>query len=225
MDLWEENRGVRMTTTFVIGVLSLALSDAIPQLRGQLDPRSLTVQEVMEATEMNITSLLDHSKSSNTEAAPAVIEDVPLEHLALGTNLEKVPVKDLVRMPGTKWCGIGWRTDTVQQFGGYAGTDRCCRHHDLACPIQIEPGETKHGLWNHRYHTVMHCSCDDRFRSCLKMVDSQASAIVGNFFFNVGNTRCFVFKMEEVCEKRNWWGVCLKMGQRAKAVWRQPVAY
>ena len=44
----------------------------------------------------------------------------------------------------------------------------------------------------------MHCSCDDRFRSCLKMVDSQASAIVGNFFFNVGNTRCFVFKMEEV---------------------------
>ena len=30
------------------------------------------------------------------------------------------------------------------------------------------------------------------------MVDSQASAIVGNFFFNVGNTKCFVFKMEEV---------------------------
>merc|ERR1712108_103075 len=102
-------------------------------------------------------------------------------------------------MPGTKWCGIGWRTDTVQQFGGYAGTDRCCRHHDLACPIQIEPGETKHGLWNHRYHTVMHCSCDDRFRSC--------------------------FKLEEVCEKRNWWGVCLKRVERAKAVWRQPAAY
>ena len=88
----------------------------------------------------------------------------------------------------------------------------------------------------------MHCSCDDRFRSCLKMVDSQASAIVGNFFFNVGNTKCFVFKMEEVgfirhvgkyplsyvyqvCEERNWWGVCLKRGQRAKAVWRQPVTY
>ena len=44
----------------------------------------------------------------------------------------------------------------------------------------------------------MHCSCDDRFRSCLKLVDSQASSIVGNFFFNVGNTKCFVFKMEEV---------------------------
>ena len=133
---------------------------------------------------MDITSLLDHDKTSHPEAATAVIEDVPLEHLALGTNKEAAPVKDLVRMPGTKWCGIGWRTDTVQQFGGYAGTDRypinqignrgkrcklslnlsskksqlktsrCCRHHDLACPIQIEPGETKHGLWNHRYHTV-----------------------------------------------------------------------
>ena len=151
---------------------------------GQLPPRSLTVQEVKEAREMDITSLLDHDKTSHPEAATAVIEDVPLEHLALGTNKEAAPVKDLVRMPGTKWCGIGWRTDTVQQFGGYAGTDRypinqignrgkrcklslnlasknsqlktsrCCRHHDLACPIQIEPGETKHGLWNHRYHTV-----------------------------------------------------------------------
>ena len=49
-----------------------------------------------------------------------------------------------------------------------------------------------------KFTQVMHCSCDDRFRSCLKMVDSQASAIVGNFFFNVGNTKCFVFKMEEV---------------------------
>jgi len=228
MNLWDDfskTQGVRISTTIIVSVFSLTFSDAIPELRGQLQPRSLTVEEVKEAKEMNITSLLDHNKTSHPEASTAVTEDVPLEHLPLGTNMEAAPVKDLVRMPGTKWCGIGWRTDTVQQFGGYAGTDRCCRHHDLACPIQIEPGETKHGLWNHRYHTVMHCSCDDRFRSCLKMVDSQASSVVGNFFFNVGNTKCFVFKMEEVCEKRNWWGVCLKKGLRAKAVWRQPVAY
>merc|ERR1712130_989658 len=180
MNLWDDfskTQGVRMSTTILVSVFSLTFSDAIPELRvaGQLQPRSLTVEEVKEAKEMNITSLLDHNKTSHPEASTAVIEDVPLEHLPLGTNMEAAPVKDLVGMPGTKWCGIGWRTDTVQQSGGYAGTDRCCRHHDLACPIQIEPGETKHGLWNHRYHTVMHCSCDDRFRSCLKMVDSQAS--------------------------------------------------
>ena len=92
---------------------------------GQLEPRSLTVEEVKEAREMNITSLLDHNKTSaHSEDLTAVTEDVPLEHLPLGTNMEAAPVKDLVRMPGTKWCGIGWRTDTVQQFGGYAGTDR-----------------------------------------------------------------------------------------------------
>jgi len=224
LDDFSKTKGIRISTTIIFSVFSLALSDAIPQLKGQLEPRSLTVEEVKEGAEMNITSLLDHDKTTS-HPENVVIEDVPLEHLALGTNMEAAPVKDMVRMPGTKWCGIGWRTDTVQQFGGYAGTDRCCRHHDLACPISIDPGETKHGLWNHRYHTVMHCSCDDRFRSCLKLVDSQASSIVGNFFFNVGNTKCFVFKMEEVCEKRNWWGVCLKRVQRAKAVWRQPVAY
>ena len=101
---------------------------------GQLQPRSLTVEEVKEAKEMNITSLLDHNKTSHPEASTAVTEDVPLEHLPLGTNMEAAPVKDLVRMPGTKWCGIGWRTDTVQQFGGYAGTDRCTNINHIALP-------------------------------------------------------------------------------------------
>ena len=90
---------------------------------GQLEPRSLTVEEVKEGSEMNITSLLDKTSLSE-ESVSAQNEDVAFEYLALGTNKEKTPVKDLVRMPGTKWCGLGWRTDTVQQFGGYAGTDR-----------------------------------------------------------------------------------------------------
>ena len=96
---------------------------------------------------MNITSLLDHNKTSHPEASTAVIEDAPLEHLPLGTNMEATPVKDLVRMPGTKWCGIGWRTDTVQQFGGYAGTDRCappsttlpCLQKNLIENLQVLP--------------------------------------------------------------------------------------
>ena len=61
---------------------------------------------------------------------------------------------------------------------------RCCRHHDLGCPISIEPGQTRYGLTNVRIHTVMHCSCDERFRSCLKMARTQAADIVGNLFFN-----------------------------------------
>ena len=70
---------------------------------------------------MKMSSLLDKTSEQSPSSQN---EDVAFEYLALGTNKEKTPVKDLVRMPGTKWCGIGWRTDTVQQFGGYAGTDR-----------------------------------------------------------------------------------------------------
>ena len=47
-------------------------------------------------------------------------------------------------MPGTYWCGKGWRADSAKSMGGYAGADRCCRHHDLGCPISIEPGQTKY---------------------------------------------------------------------------------
>ena len=106
--------------------------------------------------------------------------------------------KDFYRMPGTQWCGKGWRVDSAKSMGGYAGADRCCRHHDLACPISIGPGQTLYGLTNVRIHTVMHCSCDERFRSCLQMAGTQAANIVGNLFFNTINIPCFVFNKEKV---------------------------
>ena len=80
---------------------------------------------------------------------------------------------------------------------------RCCRHHDLGCPISIEPGQTRYGLTNVRIHTVMHCSCDERFRSCLKMARTQAADIVGNLFFNVADIPCFVFSKAKVTFKQN----------------------
>merc|ERR1712156_1301245 len=75
-------QAVRMSATIIISTLSLALSDAIPQFKGQLEPRSLTVEEVKEGAEMNITSLLD--KTSLPEESPsAQNEDVAFEYLAL----------------------------------------------------------------------------------------------------------------------------------------------
>ena len=70
--------------------------------------------------------------------------------LAPGTNMD-ASGKDMVRMPGTLWCGKGWRTDAQHKMGGYAGADRCCRHHDLGCPLSIEPGQKKWGIYNTRY--------------------------------------------------------------------------
>ena len=36
-------------------------------------------------------------------------------------------------------CGKGWRADSPVDMGGYTGADRCCRHHDLGCPLRLLP--------------------------------------------------------------------------------------
>ena len=32
-----------------------------------------------------------------------------------------------VRMPGTNWCGGGWRAKNFAHLGAYGPTDKCCR--------------------------------------------------------------------------------------------------
>jgi len=148
----------------------------------------------------------------------------PWSLLPRGSNKER-GVVDVGRMPGTHWCGKGWRADSAVEMGGYTGADRCCRHHDLGCPLSLEPGSTRWGLTNVRPHTVMHCSCDERFRNCLKLARTQSADIVGNLFFNVINIPCFVFSQERVCTERSWWGRCAREEDRPGAVWRRPIHY
>ncbi|RZC35630.1 Phospholip A2 2 domain containing protein, partial [Asbolus verrucosus] len=71
-------------------------------------------------------------------------------------------VSDLLRVPGTKWCGKGYSADKYTRLGGFSRTDKCCRRHDLSCPFWIGAFETKYGLFNWRVNTIMHCSCDER---------------------------------------------------------------
>ena len=63
---------------------------------------------------------------------------VALVRVAPGTNTKPDPrdsiryvrrevwhlLSILFRIPGTKWCGPGWRTDNAKSMGGYAGADR-----------------------------------------------------------------------------------------------------
>merc|ERR1712198_503008 len=86
---------------------------------------------------------------TNKEKERKDSDQEPFDQPAKGTNIEP-GIKDSIRMPGTQWCGKGWRVDAAVSMGGYAGADRCCRHHDLACPISIESGKTKYGLTNGR---------------------------------------------------------------------------
>ncbi len=64
--------------------------------------------------------------------------------------------------PGTNWCGRG-----DQAAGGYDDlgenmhTDRCCREHDH-CPFTISRFTSSYNYWNYRFHTLSHCSCEER---------------------------------------------------------------
>jgi len=161
------------------------------------------------------------SKNSLTDNS---LKDEERGFIPRGSN-QRNSLLDSVRMPGTNWCGKGWRTDSFNKLGGYSSADRCCREHDMGCDVSIQPGQTKFGLTNVRFHTVMHCNCDDRFYSCLKMSRSSSGNIVGNLFFNIANIPCFVDEDVEVCTETNFWGRCLKKETQRQAVWRKPFPY
>ncbi|XP_031353036.1 uncharacterized protein LOC116177975 isoform X3 [Photinus pyralis] len=137
----------------------------------------------------------------------------------------KRSIVDWLQIPGTKWCGKGFSAEKYTELGGFSRTDKCCRRHDTACPFWIGGFETKYGLFNWRVNTLMHCSCDDRFRACLKMADTSDANLVGKLFFNIIQTKCFVLKPKKYCAKRSWWGKCTKTKYTKQAIIRDNLAY
>uniref|UniRef100_A0A0A9YXK9 Phospholipase A2 n=3 Tax=Lygus hesperus TaxID=30085 RepID=A0A0A9YXK9_LYGHE len=119
--------------------------------------------------------------------------------------------------PGTNWCGPSNRAMRYTDLGGFWEPDKCCRQHDM-CAMSIMPLEHKYSYSNLRPFTLSHCSCDKRFRACLKMVNTMAAEFVGKSFFNVIQRQCFVLRPEKVCVRRNWAGKCLEFEGRNRAV-------
>lgn len=132
---------------------------------------------------------------------------------------------DLLIVPGTKWCGKGWTAQKYNHLGGFGSADKCCRVHDLTCPFWINSMEKKYGLFNWRLNTLMHCSCDKRFRSCLKMADTDAANFVGKLFFNMIQSKCFILKPESVCVQKTWWGECTKYEYTKTAILKDNQPY
>ncbi|XP_021953708.1 uncharacterized protein LOC110850584 isoform X2 [Folsomia candida] len=127
-------------------------------------------------------------------------------------------------MPGTLWCGDGSLADKSESLGAHVGADRCCREHD-GCPYLIDAMSSKYGMFNYRMHTISHCTCDERFRSCLKQTNTGSSNFVGKIFFNVVQTKCFLLKPERTCSKMSWFGKCLKYEYKKQAHLRDPIPY
>uniref|UniRef100_A0A1L8DPY4 phospholipase A2 n=2 Tax=Nyssomyia neivai TaxID=330878 RepID=A0A1L8DPY4_9DIPT len=128
----------------------------------------------------------------------------------------KRALSDMFRMPNTKWCGTGNGAGIYNQLGGASNADMCCRKHDH-CKLNIQAMTSKWQFFNYRFYTISSCSCDRRFRTCLKMADSADANIVGKIFFNIVQSKCFILKPEKYCKQRSWWGECLKKGIRKRA--------
>ncbi|XP_035228922.1 uncharacterized protein LOC118201019 [Stegodyphus dumicola] len=132
--------------------------------------------------------------------------------------------RELFLYPGTNWCGSGSNARKFNELGYNAAADRCCRDHDH-CPYTIEGFTRKFNFFNFRFHTISHCDCDERFRACLKLSSTAAGNMVGKLFFNVVQTKCFLFKYVKKCAKRSWWGKCLKYEKEKAAVLRDALKY
>eukprot|EP00093_Oithona_nana_P013474 13474.XXX_1043637_1045168_1 [CDS] Oithona nana genome sequencing. len=128
-------------------------------------------------------------------------------------------------MPGTNWCGRGFQANGYRDLGSYGGADKCCRQHDLGCPAWIPSGQTRYGLYNYKYYTMNHCTCDERFRSCLRMVNSARADLVGQFYFNIIRIPCFTLERINHCSTWTWWGKCIDEETSRQAVLRQPLPY
>lgn len=74
----------------------------------------------------------------------------------------EIGIGDAFRVPGTRWCGVGSSANDLRQMGGFTGADKCCRFHDLGCPFFIPGFGENYGLFNWRFMTLNHCTCDER---------------------------------------------------------------
>lgn len=124
---------------------------------------------------------------------------------------------DWLIAPNTRWCGRGNTANgTYNHLGGASMADKCCRKHDH-CKVYISAMSNKYGLFNYRPYTLSHCSCDRRFRTCLKMANDEDAKTIGHLFFNMVQTQCFVLSKERVCQERAADGSCKREHVKQKA--------
>jgi len=151
------------------------------------------------------------------------IEDQQLiNEFDTGSSRQK---RSLSIFPGTKWCGPGNLPLSLgtDPLGGRNHADRCCRRHDN-CPYNIKAFKSKYGIRNLGLNTISHCSCDFRFRGCLRSLEGKVGSLIGGMFFNVLKMKCFLLERKRVCVERNTQGICLKKEWRkiAKVVEQAP---
>lgn len=152
--------------------------------------------------------------SSSIHNNENTIENMEQETLL---SRQKRELSDWLIAPNTRWCGRGnLANGTYNTLGGASMADKCCRKHDH-CKLFIAAMSTRYGLFNYRPYTLSHCSCDRRFRTCLKMANDEDAKTIGQLFFNMVQTQCFVLAKERVCLERATNGTCVQEQIKQKA--------
>ncbi|XP_013107965.1 group 3 secretory phospholipase A2 [Stomoxys calcitrans] len=129
-------------------------------------------------------------------------------------------LSDWLIAPNTRWCGRGNSANgTYNHLGGASMADKCCRKHDH-CKLFIPGMSNRYGIFNYRPYTLSHCSCDRRFRTCLKMANDEDAKTIGQLFFNMVQTQCFILAKEKVCHERAADGSCAQEHTKQKAYLR-----
>ncbi|XP_066906125.1 phospholipase A2 isozymes PA3A/PA3B/PA5 isoform X2 [Halyomorpha halys] len=194
-----------------------------PELEGVLEAANLTEAKrdcrSANVRHLRIRRATRHGKHHKNKARHKKAKNK--NHLAKG---KKASWKHAFMTPGTKWCGPSNNARTFDELGVQWEADRCCRRHDQ-CQRYILAMSQGYNNFNFSPFTLSHCTCDRRFRTCLKMSGSTASNFVGKLFFNLVQTKCFVLKTERICVERNWWGKCQKTELRKLAHIRTNMAY
>jgi len=208
----------------IILLFLIAVIDVVP---GRSTPSHQKYVEYVKTT-VEPLPIRQYISTDNIGSHFLKLNETNIQGLSHGDSMQRIKRSlgtTAIRMPGTNWCGGGWRAKSFEHLGAYGPTDKCCRQHDLGCPAAIQPGEELLGLKNDRFFTMMHCSCDERFRSCLKMVGAKNANTVGKLFFNLMRTPCFILDQEKICTEYTWWGKCIKEEVKRIAVMKEPVPF
>ncbi|WAR01508.1 PA2G3-like protein [Mya arenaria] len=185
-----------------------------------IDPETLKNNDTLDTQ-------LDESENSETVNGSSYSETFSREHNIKRRSTAPLELKhrskrgtfdmsSVLIFPGTKWCGKGDLASCYDDLGPDMELDMCCRDHDC-CPYVIPPFTSRFNLFNYRFHSLLHCDCDQRFRGCLRSSVSTMASIIGKIYFNILGSKCFRLMEAKVCMERSWWGRCQRYENQTTA--------
>lgn len=198
-------------------------TDIYSEILNNTDPKQISeFNKILAAAPLAVAGQNSHSHINTSEHNLIKRYNAPVKQSR--TKRAAFDFNSVLIFPGTKWCGKGDLARCYEDLGDDQELDMCCRDHDC-CPFVIPPFTQKFNMFNYRFHSLLHCDCDQRFRGCLRRSVSTMANMIGKIYFNILGSKCFDFQQIEVCAERSWWGRCRTYEQQVTAVVKNQVSF